>query len=245
LAASPKRRFDECLVDHGLASDRKEAQAMILSGEARYRGQPGKPGDVIGQPGEISVLRRSPWVSRGAEKLLGALEAFGITVKDAVCLDVGASTGGFTQVLLDRGARRVWAVDVGKGLLDQRLRKDARVRVLEGTNFRSVDPGLFSEPPSLATVDVSFISLDKILPKLAQILPSTAQAITLVKPQFEGTPKEAPGGFVPDEKTRRAIVARVAKACVDCGFRVLKQVDASIPGRQGNQETLFLLEKIR
>lgn len=159
-----------------------------------------------------------------------------------VCLDVGSSTGGFTDCLLQAGARSVWAVDVGYGVLDYKLRHDPRVHLLERTNFRYFDAALLAEKPDLITIDVSFISLAKILPKVAEVMKPGADVLALVKPQFEGTPKEVPGGFVRDEATRQMIIARVKTLTGAAGFAIKASVDSSIKGRKGNQELFFYLQ---
>ncbi len=183
------------------------------------------------------------FVSRGGHKLRGALDHFKISVQGLVCLDIGSSTGGFTDCLLQAGAKSVWAVDVGYGLLDYTLRKDPRVHVLERTNFRYFDASTLTEKPDFATVDVSFISLAKILPKIAEVLSSPKEVLALVKPQFEGTPKEVPGGFVCDEITRQAILQRAEKEIRDLGFKITGIQDSLVKGRKGNQETFFHLMK--
>lgn len=181
------------------------------------------------------------YVSRGGRKLRGALDAFGISAQGKTCLDIGSSTGGFTDCLLQAGARSVWAVDVGWGLLDYQLRKDPRVHVLERTNFRFLDPSALTEKPTLITADVSFISLEKIFPKILDVLKEEGEIVALVKPQFEGTPKEAPGGFVKDDPTRQAILSRVRALAEQAGFQVIGSADSVIAGRKGNQETFFHL----
>jgi 23S rRNA (cytidine1920-2'-O)/16S rRNA (cytidine1409-2'-O)-methyltransferase len=169
------------------------------------------------------------------------LESFKIPIEGRVCLDVGSSTGGFTDCLLQAGAKSVWAVDVGYGLLDYKLRKDPRVHVIERTNFRFFDRSTLSETPDLVVVDVSFISLAKILPKLKEILSAGGDLLTLVKPQFEGTPKEVPGGFVRDEPTRQLILGRVAQQVQESGLQLKGKADSVLKGRKGNQETFFHL----
>ena len=192
----------------------------------------------------LTNLPESPrYVSRGGDKLRGALDAFGLSVEGHVCLDIGASTGGFTDCLLQAGAKSVWAVDTGYGKLDFKLRNDPRVHLLERTNFRHMDVQQITDTPQLTVIDVSFISLDKILPKLHTMLPAGAKIVALVKPQFEGTPKEVPGGFVKDEVTRKAILDRVAGTIAGAGFHILGQTDSIVKGRKGNQETFFYLRK--
>lgn len=160
-----------------------------------------------------------------------------------VCLDIGCSTGGFTDCLLQDGATSVWAIDVGYGVLDYTLRKDPRVHLLERTNFRYLELGTLTEIPSLAVVDLSFISLSKILTKLSDALTQGGDVLALVKPQFEGTPKEVPGGFVRNEETRQLILERAKTAVVASGFMLKGTADSTLKGRQGNQETFFHLTK--
>src|SRR5229473_7568566 len=165
------------------------------------------------------------FVSRGGHKLRGALSHFKIDVQGKVCLDVGCSTGGFTDCLLQAGAQSVWAVDVGYGLFDYTLKKDPRVHLLERTNFRHFEVSTLTETPDFVTVDVSFISLAKIMPKIAEVLENGGEVLAMVKPQFEGTPKEVPGGFVRDEKTRQLILERAKHEIEGAGFKILGQFD--------------------
>ncbi|MFA5974837.1 MAG: TlyA family RNA methyltransferase [Elusimicrobiota bacterium] len=183
------------------------------------------------------------FVSRGGTKLRGALDAFKISPEGKVCLDIGSSTGGFTDCLLQAGAKSVWAVDVGYGLLDYNLRKDPRVHILERTNFRFLESSVLKEIPTLITIDVSFISLSKIFPKIYEVAPSGADIVVLVKPQFEGTPKEAPEGFVKDEPTRQDILSRVRAMAEQAKFQIKAVSDSVLAGRKGNQETFFHLIK--
>jgi 23S rRNA (cytidine1920-2'-O)/16S rRNA (cytidine1409-2'-O)-methyltransferase len=201
---------------------------------------------VANQPSPLSNLSAKPktkYVSRGGLKLRGALEALHVSVDGKACLDVGSSTGGFTDCLLQTGARSVWAVDVGWGLLDYNLRKDPRVHVLERTNFRHFDPSILPEKPNLATVDVSFISLDKILPNLWATMAPGGEALVLVKPQFEGSPKQAPGGVVKEEGTRQEIIDQVKKIAKRIGFQLKGTFDSEVSGRKGNRETFLYLVK--
>ncbi len=156
-------------------------------------------------------------------------------------MDIGSSTGGFTDCMLQAGAKKVIAVDVGYGLLDYGLRNDPRVQVLERTNFRHFDPVVLTDQPSFITIDVSFISLAKILPAITTSLPKGLPILALVKPQFEGTPKEVPGGFVKDETTRQLILARTRAAIFELGYALEGSVDSAVKGRKGNQETFYLL----
>jgi 23S rRNA (cytidine1920-2'-O)/16S rRNA (cytidine1409-2'-O)-methyltransferase len=181
------------------------------------------------------------YVSRGGHKLRGALDYFQIDAKGRICLDVGSSTGGFTDCLLQAGAKSVWAVDVGYGLFDYTLKKDPRVHLLERTNFRYLNASALTETPDVVTVDVSFIALAKILPKIAEVLANGGHVLAMVKPQFEGTPKEVPGGFVRDEKTRQLILERTKHVIEAAGFKILGQQDSAVKGRKGNQETFLHL----
>jgi len=158
-------------------------------------------------------------------------------------MDIGSSTGGFTDCLLQAGAASVWAIDVGYGLLDYNLKKDPRVHLLERTNFRFMEPSKLGETPSLVTIDVSFISLAKILPKIKEIIQGACDILAMVKPQFEGTPKEAPGGFVRDEATRKIILERVRKLVEETGFTIKDTSDSAVKGRKGNQETFMWLTR--
>lgn len=182
------------------------------------------------------------YVSRGGEKLSGALKTFSLSTKDKVCWDIGSSTGGFTDCLIQEGASSVWAIDVGYGLFDYTLKKNPKVHLLERTNFRYIEPEALPEKPQIVTIDVSFISLDKILLKLKEFITTDTEIIALVKPQFEGTPKEVPGGFVKDEPTRQAIISRVREAIQTLGYTVCAEADSVIKGRKGNQETFFCLK---
>jgi 23S rRNA (cytidine1920-2'-O)/16S rRNA (cytidine1409-2'-O)-methyltransferase len=200
--------------------------------------------NISGPPSKLSASKDQPkYVSRGGHKLRGALDHFQIPVKGRVCLDVGSSTGGFTDCLLQAGAQSVWAIDVGYGLLDYNLRKDPRVHLLERTNFRFMEISKLTETPMLLTVDVSFISLAKILPKIAEILKGSGDVLVMVKPQFEGTPKEVPGGFVRDEATRQMILDRVKAIIEKAGFTIQGLFDSTVKGRKGNQETFLHLVK--
>jgi 23S rRNA (cytidine1920-2'-O)/16S rRNA (cytidine1409-2'-O)-methyltransferase len=158
-------------------------------------------------------------------------------------MDIGSSTGGFTDCLLQAGAKSVWAVDVGYGLLDYKLRSDPRIHMIERTNFRFFEASKLTEMPQLITVDVSFISLAKILSKIAEVLAPGGDVLALVKPQFEGTPKEVPGGFVRDEPTRQRILGRVMQQIREAGFQLKGTGDSILKGRKGNQETFFYLVK--
>lgn len=196
-----------------------------------------KAGALVGPTAYIELVGRSPYVSRGGDKLVHALTQFGVAVAGQICVDVGASTGGFTDCLLQRGAIRVYAVDVGTGQLDPRLRADERVVVMEKTNARTLDPRLFGDLPSVATVDVAFISLEKVLPAVFGLLAPRGQVIALAKPQFEvGRGAAAKGGVVRDPEQHRAVVARLARYSILRGWHVLGVTASPLRGPKGNRE---------
>jgi 23S rRNA (cytidine1920-2'-O)/16S rRNA (cytidine1409-2'-O)-methyltransferase len=236
--ASSKVRIDRLLVDRGLVESRERAARLILAGEVRVEGQPvTKAGALVPATATVEILGRQPYVSRGGEKLVHALEHFGLSVAGRICLDVGASTGGFTDCLLQRGAARVYAVDVGTGQLDARLRDDPRVVVMEKSNARALDPRLFGDRPSLAVVDVSFISLEKVLPSVVGALAPRGEVVALVKPQFEvGRAAVGKGGVVRDPAQHRAVVSRMARFAVLRGWHVLGVTLSPLRGPKGNRE---------
>lgn len=231
-------RLDRLLVDGGLAVSREQAARRILAGEVLVDGQPvEKVGALVSTAAEVELRGRSPYVSRGGEKLAHAIDHFGITVAGRVCLDVGASTGGFTDCLLQRGAVRVYGVDVGTGQMDARLRRDPRVILMEKTNARTLDPRIFPEQPSLAVVDVAFISLEKILPSVFGVLAPRSETIALIKPQFEvGRNAVGKGGVVRDPTQHRAVVSRLARYAVLRGWHVLGVTASPLRGPKGNRE---------
>jgi len=241
-----RERLDKLLLDRGLATSRERARALVMSGAVLVRGQPEtKPGALVDTRHEIT-LRSSdhPYVSRGALKLVKGLDAFAIDPTGQVALDIGASTGGFTEVLLARGARRVYAIDVGYGQLAWSLRQDPRVVVLERQNARTIDLALVPEPADLAVVDVSFISLTLVLPRIAELLqpPSGKPIVALVKPQFEvGRALVGKGGVVRDEAARRGAVTKVRDWANANGFVAGDDVESPITGPAGNVEYLLLL----
>ena len=240
-------RIDLLLVEKGLAPSRAKAQALLLSGRVRVDGRlEDKPGRLVSKDAEITVLGPAcPYVSRGGLKLEHALKAFGVAPKGLRCLDVGASTGGFTDCLLQHGADSVIAVDVGYGQLDQSLRNDPRVRVMERTNFRYVTPADIGEEVDLAVVDVSFISLRLILPPLLPILKPSGDIIALVKPQFEAGPRDVgKGGVVRDYRVRERVLAQLRRFAVqELGLAWLGEVESPIRGAKGNLEFLVHLKK--
>lgn len=232
------------MVVRGIAETRSKAQGLILAGRVLLAGRVTTKCGAAVRPGEDIALAPAPrpFVSRGGEKLAGALDDLGLSVEGAVALDVGASTGGFTDCLLSRGALHVYAVDVGRSLIADRLRRDPRVTVLEGVNFRYAGPGLIPEKVSLATVDVSFISLRHILPPLRAFLRCGAEVVVLVKPQFEAGRKfVGKGGVVRDDKKRREAVRTVATAAVETGYVVIGEAESRVFGPKGNREVFLRL----
>ncbi len=238
---SVKKRLDVLLVERGLAESRTQAQALVLAG--RVRGYE-KPGMQVDETAELEVEVPPRYVSRGGEKLAHALDAFDLDPVGLNCLDVGASTGGFTDVLLQRGAAQVAAVDVGYGQLHERLRADRRVVVLERTNARELEELPFA--PDLIVCDVSFISIRLALPPALALAKSGWEAVVLVKPQFEAGRAEVKGGVVRDISVRRRVVREIAEAALAWGGQTFGVVDSGLPGPKGNREVfLHLLHRER
>ena len=231
-------RIDRLLVDRGLVASREQAARHTLAGEVFVDGKRvDKAGALVAPAATVEVQGRSPYVSRGGEKLAHALDAFRVKVAGRVCLDVGASTGGFTDCLLQRGAPRVYAIDVGTAQLDAKLRKDPRVVMMEQTNARALDPRIFGDQPTLAVIDVAFISLEKILPAVFGVLAPRGEVVALVKPQFEvGRTAVGKGGVVREPALHRASVARLARFAVLRGWHVLGVTASPLRGPKGNRE---------
>lgn len=228
----------------GLAESRERARALILAGVVTSGGRRvEKPGMMLPAQAELEVARPLRYVSRGGLKLEAALEAFPVEVEGKTAIDIGASTGGFTDCLLQHGAARVYAVDVGRGQLDWRLRQDPRVVNIERQNVRYLKPERIPERPQLATIDVSFISLTLALPPLLPVLAPGADIICLVKPQFELTPADVPKGVVRDEAKRLEALERIRRFAAECGLEVLGTMDSPLPGPKGNREFLLHLRK--
>jgi 23S rRNA (cytidine1920-2'-O)/16S rRNA (cytidine1409-2'-O)-methyltransferase len=247
MAATPtgkKVRLDQALVERGLAESRAKAQALVLSGRVRVGGtRADKCGRAVRAEEEVSLSPAPrPFASRGGGKLDGALSDLGVSPEGEAVLDVGASTGGFTDCLLRRGALRVYAVDVGEKLLDDRLRRDPRVVSIEGVNFRLAAPDLLPERLGLAVVDVSFISLRHILTPLRGFLLPGGRVLALVKPQFEaGRGKVGKGGVVRDDAVRHEAVRSVAEEAAAAGFLVEGEAESRLAGPAGNREVFLLL----
>lgn len=236
-----RKRLDVLLAERGLASSRARAQGLILAGKVLVDGvQVTKAGSQIAADASIEVVAHDhPYVSRGALKLRAALDAFAVSPEGIDCLDVGASTGGFTDLLLERGARRVIALDVGRGQLAWRLRQDPRVVVMEGVNARHLSEQTLPFAVGLACVDVSFISLRLVVPALLPHLEAGGWLICLVKPQFEaGREQVGSGGVVRDEEVRRRVIDGTVAALADLGLEVVGLVPSPIRGPKGNLEEL-------
>lgn len=236
-----KDRLDVLLVERGLVESRARARAYIMAGEVSVNGvRVDKAGTQVPLDAQIELATPMPYVGRGGYKLAGALDAFGVQVEGVVAADVGACTGGFTDVLLQRGARRVYAIDVGQGQLDWKLRQDDRVTVLEKTNARYLDE--LAEPVDLVVIDVSFISLRLILPAVRKWLAEPASVIALIKPQFEAGPESVgKGGIVRDPAVHRAVLEDLLAWMSGQGWGVQGLTRSSIEGSDGNVEYLVLL----
>ncbi len=239
-------RLDELLVDRGLAETRSKGQALILAGKVRVGDGDAarrdlKPGDAVDPEAAINVERPEPYVSRGGHKLAAALDAFGIDPAGMTALDVGASTGGFTDVLLQRGARHVYALDVGRGQLAEPLRRDDRVTSLERTNARGLTATTLPEPIDLAVIDVSFISLDKVVGPVMTTLAPGAQIVALVKPQFEAGKGRTDKGVVRDPAMHREVLERVTDHARSIGLGTRALMASPILGPEGNREFLVQL----
>jgi 23S rRNA (cytidine1920-2'-O)/16S rRNA (cytidine1409-2'-O)-methyltransferase len=242
-------RLDTLLVDRGLASSRERARALILAGSVRVNGQPAaKAGTSVPMDADVTVATPDhPYVGRGGLKLAHALDRFAIPVAGRIALDIGASTGGFTDVLLQRGARRVVALDVGHGQLDWKLRNDPRVDVIERKNARTLTVSDFPAgrtPFQIVAIDVSFISLRLILPVVPPLLDATGDVVALVKPQFEaGRAEVGKGGIVRDPAVHARVLEDVAAAADALGLRRAGSIESPIAGMEGNREFLLHLQK--
>jgi 23S rRNA (cytidine1920-2'-O)/16S rRNA (cytidine1409-2'-O)-methyltransferase len=247
VSPAPSRtRLDVWLVVHGLVESREKAQALVMSGRVQVDGAAAtKPGTAVPDEANVSLLPGPDHVGRGAIKLAGALEAFAVEPAGQVAVDVGASTGGFTEILLARGVSRVYAVDVGRGQLHERLRTDPRVVVVDGVNARSLSAREVPEPCGIATLDVSFISVLKILPALRGVLQPAADVLVLVKPQFEvGRFRVGRGGVVSDPALHIQAVRDVAWAAQrEQGYGVLAVASSPITGAEGNREFFLHLRR--
>ena len=243
-----RQRLDQLLVERGLAESRTRAQALILGGHVRTGEGPAsrtdrKPGDLVETKIALEVEAPPPFVSRGGLKLRAAFDAFGVEPVGLVCLDVGSSTGGFTDLMLQRDAAKVYSVDVGRGQLAEALRHDPRVISMERTNARALGPGVLPEPVDMAVVDVSFISLDRILGPVALCFgPTGGRIVCLVKPQFEAGRKQVRDGVVRDPQIHRQTLETVARYALGIGLKLRNAVASPLTGPAGNREFFLELE---
>ncbi|HEB02584.1 MAG TPA: TlyA family RNA methyltransferase [Nitrospirae bacterium] len=240
-----KKRLDILLVERGLVQSRERAKALIMEGKVLIAGVPAlKAGSMVDGDSDISLKEDMPFVSRGGVKLEAAMEHFNIDVEGLVAMDVGASTGGFTDCLLQRGALKVYSVDVGYGQLDWKLRNDPRVRMLERTNMRHLSREAVGDVIEFAVMDLSFISLRLVIAKVKEFLSGSAGVVALVKPQFEvGKADVGKGGVVRDEKKRLAAVQSISDHFAANGFRVVGVIPSPIKGQKGNVEYLLYAEE--
>ena len=242
-----KERLDVLLINRGLASSREKAKAIIMSGDVYVNGQKeDKAGSTFDpETSDIEVRGNTlPYVSRGGLKLEKALRVFPIDLNGCVCMDIGASTGGFTDCMLQNGAAKVYSIDVGHGQLDWKLRNDDRVICMEKTNFRYLEPKDIGEEIDFASCDVSFISLDKILPPAYAMIKDGGQMVTLIKPQFEaGRDKVGKKGVVRDPEVHKEVIERIIEVAKDAGFMICGLDFSPIKGPEGNIEYLLWMRK--
>ena len=235
-------RLDQLLIEKNLVETKEKAQALILAGDVKVDGETiPKASNKFSPDAKIEVKEHLKYVSRGGLKLEEAIRHFQIDLKEKVCLDIGSSTGGFTDCLLQYGAKKVYATDVGRGLIDWKLRTDKRVVLLENINFRYFDPQLLKDKIEIITIDVSFISLDKILPRIKEVINNPANIIALVKPQFEARRSQVKKGIITDENVQLATVDRIRSVAESLGFTYNGTVKSPIQGAKGNVEFLIYL----
>ena len=240
--AEMKERLDKLIHDRGLAASRDRAKALIMEGKVVVNGHPAtKAGELVGT-GALIELKGvdNPYVSRGGLKLEAAFKHFQISVRDKTAMDVGSSTGGFTDVMLQHGARRVYCIDVGYGQLAWKLRQDPNVVLLERTNIRHLENNRIPEVIDIATIDVSFISLTKVVPKVLEFLKDKGEIVALIKPQFEvGKGEVGKGGIVKEESKRVEVIARIKAEFAALGLQVTGIISSPITGQKGNIEYLL------
>lgn len=240
--AEMKERLDKLIHDRGLAASRDRAKALIMEGKVAVNGHPAtKAGELVGTGASIELKGEdNPYVSRGGLKLEAAFKHFQISVRDKTAMDVGSSTGGFTDVMLQHGARRVYCIDVGYGQLAWKLRQDPNVVLLERTNIRHLENNRIPEVIDIATIDVSFISLTKVVPKVLEFLKDKGEIVALIKPQFEvGKGEVGKGGIVKEESKRVEVIARIKEEFAALGLQVTGIISSPITGQKGNIEYLL------
>ena len=239
-----KKRLDVLIFEKGLAETRTKAQAFVIGGGVLVNGEVEyKSGRMLGEEDIIELKDVNPYVSRGGLKLESAIKALNVDVTGFICLDIGASTGGFTDCMLQKGAVKVYAVDVGTGQLHYKLRQDKRVINIENVNFRYFDDSLIKDDIDFATIDVSFISLDKILPSAYKAVKNGGCVLAMIKPQFELEPSEIRKGVVRDEKLRQKAIDKIKNCALDLGFKIISEADSGLKGPKGNLEHFVLLKK--
>ena len=246
MPVGTKIRLDQLLVQRGMAESREKAKALIMAGSVNVDGtRVDKPGQPVPGSASVSLIKKaSPYVGRGGLKLEAAIKHFPVGIKDKIILDVGASTGGFTDCLLQHGARKVIAIDVGYGQLAWKLRQDPRVEVLERTNIRHVKPGGIKEAINAAVIDVSFISLRLVVPPVTALLLRRSFIIALIKPQFEvGKGRVGKGGVVRDPDLHREVIEGLARFFTDSGWGVEGHIPSPVLGPKGNREFLMYLTR--
>jgi 23S rRNA (cytidine1920-2'-O)/16S rRNA (cytidine1409-2'-O)-methyltransferase len=246
VARGPRVRLDELVLSRGLAASRSAARALIMAGQVLVGGQMSdKAGTPVSLEAEVTLKERPRFVSRAGDKLDGALDTFGVDPAGVSALDVGASTGGFVDCLLQRGASRVIALDVGKGQLDSRLRNDERVYVIEGVNARYLEPSALPWQPDFLTMDVSFISVTKVLPAVVPCMTPRFTGVILIKPQFEAGPRDVgKGGIVRDIEVHRRVLAETATAVITgLDVDLVAICRSAVPGTGGNREFFFHLAR--
>ena len=240
------QRLDSLLFDRGIFPSREKARRAVMAGLIEVEGRlVDKPGTSVSEESQLRVRgTREPFVSRAGRKLAAALDHFDIDPDGAICLDVGASTGGFCDCLLQNGARKIYAVDVGYGQLDQRLREDPRVVVMERVNARYLEPAAIADEIDLITIDVSFISLTKIVPSVLPMLKTNGRVLPLIKPQFEaGKGKVGKGGIVRDPEFRKSVIEETVAALESVGMQSLGCFDSPVVGAKGNKEAFTLFQR--
>ncbi|MBN2655384.1 MAG: TlyA family RNA methyltransferase [Nitrospirae bacterium] len=241
-----KERLDKVIVARGITESRERAAAMIMEGKVLINGMPAtKAGMMVNDDVVIEMKGQDiPFVSRGGLKLEKALDEFSINVQTKTAMDVGASTGGFTDCLLQRGASKVYAIDVGYGQMDWKIRNDQRVILIERTNIRHIEGSKIPEKVDIAVIDVSFISLNKVLPRVIDFLKPEAEIVALVKPQFEvGKGEVGKGGIVRDDAKRLAVLESVKEFCIGLGLAYAGFTESPIAGQKGNREFLLYLKQ--
>ncbi|MDR1926755.1 MAG: TlyA family RNA methyltransferase [Endomicrobium sp.] len=239
-----KKRLDVVLFEKGFVETRTKAQAFIIGGNVYVNGVVQyKGGTLVSEEDFVEIKNINLYVSRGGLKLESALNALNVDVSGFVCLDIGASTGGFTDCMLQKGAARVYAIDVGAGQLHYKLRQDKRVVNIENSNFRYFDNSLLKDKIDFTTIDVSFISLDKILPVVYKSVPKNSFVLAMIKPQFELERREIKKGVVRDSKLRQKAINKIKNFALNLGFKIISAVDSGLKGPKGNLEHFVLLQK--